>query len=418
MPTPVGSIPGPYTPTEPLEGTYFVRSGDTMSGIARKFGLTLADVLKANPLVNDPNRIQVAQRLKLPSAGSPLRGAERPAPDNARGLDVFERMAPAPAKTPATPAEAPKATPAEPQVRSSSGFFSKVTAFWNGLFSKGEAQPAPPAAPAAPVALAPEKAAGPRLSLGPNERYRDGILLASQRSGIEPAAIASVINAEAAKVKGPALNRLTDETFYARHPELNRRPLTKLDTELIKEWKKIQEEMSGTWDPASAATTSSALGLTQFLKKTWLEQAETRGTHLNKVAKERGYVGADDLVVPEKTAELLALRTDATLSIVAAADYGRSNLDALDKKGLVAAGISDDEKAKLMYLAHHEGGAGAVSILKGTLDEARANDLLEANVVSASRRKALVDQHGSAAAAYKAWLLGYIDAQIQPARYR
>jgi LysM repeat protein len=402
-------------PTEPLEGTYVVRSGDTLSGIARRFGLTLADILKANPLVKDPNRIQVGQQLKMPAAGSPVRGAERPAADNTRGIDVFERMGPPPAKTPAPSRQASTAAPADAPAASGTGFFSRIAGFFKGLFAKGDG---PEASSAASSAGATGRAGGPQLTLGPNERYRDAILLGSERSGIEPAAIAAVINAEAAKVKGPALNRLTDETFYARHPELDGRPLTKVDTELIKEWKKIQVEMSGTWDPASAATTSSALGLTQFLKKTWLEQAETPGTYLNRVAKERGFVGEDGQVVPEKTAELLALRTDATLSIVAAADYGRGNLDALDKRGLVAAGISDDEKAKLMYLAHHEGLAGAASILNGTLGEARAAELLEANVVNASRRKALIDEHGSAASAYKAWLLGYIDAQIQPARYR
>jgi LysM repeat protein len=412
MTTPVGSSPGPYFPTEPLEGTYVVRSGDTLSGIARRFGLTLADVLKANPLIKDPNRIQVGQQLKLPVAGSPLRGAERPAADNARGIDVFERKAPPPARTEAASPRSVTAAPAEQQGATGSSFFSKIKAFFGGLFGTGKAETP------TPIGTAPGTTSGPRLNLGPNERYRDAIVLGSQRTGIDPAALAALINAEAAKVKGPALNRLTDEAFYARHPELNRRPLTKADTELIKEWRKIQAEMSGTWDPASAATSSSALGLTQFLKKTWLEQAETPGTYLNKVAKERGLVGEDGLVVPEKTADVLALRTDPTLSIVAAADYGRSNLDALDQRGLVAAGISDDEKAKLMYLAHHEGLAGAASILNGTLSEARATELLEANVLSASRSKDLIDEHGSAAKAYKAWLLGYIDAQIQPARYR
>jgi hypothetical protein len=48
--------------------TYKVKYGDTLSGIARANNTTLADLLKANPNITDPNRIQAGASLNLTSA--------------------------------------------------------------------------------------------------------------------------------------------------------------------------------------------------------------------------------------------------------------------------------------------------------------------------------------------------------------
>jgi len=45
--------------------TYVVKAGDTLGAIARRFGMTLADVLGLNPQVTDANRIDVGQILRL-----------------------------------------------------------------------------------------------------------------------------------------------------------------------------------------------------------------------------------------------------------------------------------------------------------------------------------------------------------------
>jgi nucleoid-associated protein YgaU len=56
------------TPTPgPTATTYTVRSGDTLSGIARRFGLTVDQLICANQLV-DPNRLAVDQVLIIPDA--------------------------------------------------------------------------------------------------------------------------------------------------------------------------------------------------------------------------------------------------------------------------------------------------------------------------------------------------------------
>jgi spore coat assembly protein SafA len=46
--------------------TYVVQQGDTLSGIARRFGVSLSDLEKANPQITDPNRIFPGQVINIP----------------------------------------------------------------------------------------------------------------------------------------------------------------------------------------------------------------------------------------------------------------------------------------------------------------------------------------------------------------
>lgn len=50
-------------------GSYTVRSGDTMSGIAARNGISLGAMERANPQVTNPNLIHVGQRLNVPGGG-------------------------------------------------------------------------------------------------------------------------------------------------------------------------------------------------------------------------------------------------------------------------------------------------------------------------------------------------------------
>jgi LysM repeat protein len=54
----------------PSGGSYTVRSGDSMSAIAARFGVSLYALEKANPQVTNPNLIQVGQRLTIPGGSS------------------------------------------------------------------------------------------------------------------------------------------------------------------------------------------------------------------------------------------------------------------------------------------------------------------------------------------------------------
>ena len=117
------------------------------------------------------------------------------------------------------------------------------------------------------------------LCLGPNEEFRPDLLEAERLTGIDAAALAALIDAEAAKLG------------------------------------------NGQWDSNSRASTSSAAGLTQFLADTWLAHAKKKGTQLNQIGKKRGCVSDTNDIVSGREEELLALRFDPRLSIDSAAEY-------------------------------------------------------------------------------------------------
>jgi hypothetical protein len=66
--------------------TYTIKAGDTLSKIAARNGLTLAQLLQANPQISDPNRISVGDVLNLPN-GSGATENTRPLPGNPAAPD-------------------------------------------------------------------------------------------------------------------------------------------------------------------------------------------------------------------------------------------------------------------------------------------------------------------------------------------
>ncbi len=202
------------------------------------------------------------------------------------------------------------------------------------------------------------------LSLGVNERYRGALLLAERRTGIDAAAIAGLINAEAARERG------------------------------------------GRWIADSYNEQSGARGLTQFLAGTWVDRATTAGTYLNEVAVQRGFVRREEngrfTVVNRQS--LLDLRNDPTAAIVSAAEYGRDNLAGLERLGLLPANMTDDQRARYMYYAHHEGFAGAVRLLtdsRNVTEDAARGALVQGR--GRQRALAMMREHGSYAAAFRVW---------------
>jgi LysM repeat protein len=71
------SAPAP-APAVNLSGqsTYTVKSGDTLSGIASRFGVSLGALESANPQITNPNLIYVGQQIHIPGAAA----APAPAP--------------------------------------------------------------------------------------------------------------------------------------------------------------------------------------------------------------------------------------------------------------------------------------------------------------------------------------------------
>jgi putative chitinase len=52
------------------QGSYVIRSGDTLSGIAQRTGNTVNGLLSANPQIKNPNLIYAGQSLNLPGGGN------------------------------------------------------------------------------------------------------------------------------------------------------------------------------------------------------------------------------------------------------------------------------------------------------------------------------------------------------------
>jgi LysM repeat protein len=68
---------------EPEELTYTVAAGDLLGSIAQRFGLTLDELLAANPQITDPNTIQVGDVVTIPEAPDEPAAAEPAAEDPA-----------------------------------------------------------------------------------------------------------------------------------------------------------------------------------------------------------------------------------------------------------------------------------------------------------------------------------------------
>jgi LysM repeat protein len=91
---------------QPGGGTsYTIKSGDTLAGVAERFGVSLEDLLAANPGIN-PATLQAGETIRLPS------GTDVPSvtPEPTEGAEPTEE--PAPTEPPPTEEPAPTNTPA------------------------------------------------------------------------------------------------------------------------------------------------------------------------------------------------------------------------------------------------------------------------------------------------------------------
>jgi hypothetical protein len=225
----------------------------------------------------------------------------------------------------------------------------------------------------APMAAASIETMG-TTGLGPNQRFGQTLSAAAARTNIPAAALAAIVDAEAAK------------------------------------------DGDGNWKTASRNPRSSAAGLGQFLGGTWQSEAERAGTWLHATATNQGWLGSDGRVLPAARSALLALRYDPTASINATADYARRSVAQLKQAGV---DVGDDltSIARTAYLGHHLGTGDAVRFLTGGLTSDRARRLLDAQVgsVAASQR---IARTGNATSAHRTWLLDFVDRHITPTRFK
>lgn len=206
------------------------------------------------------------------------------------------------------------------------------------------------------------------LDLGVNERFRADILHAARASGLPPQTVAAVISAEAAT------------------------------------------ERNGQWRADSYNAASGATGLTQFVRGTWLGEARGAGSLLNTELRGRGL---DPATMSDRN--LLALRTDARLSIVAGVSYARSNIASLQASGAVPRDLDPAMTAKVAYIAHHEGSGGARAFFRGDIVAVDAK--WAGNVPAGQRETYLARAAGDRAEAYHLWLTDYTNMRIDVTRF-
>ncbi|EIZ78749.1 peptidoglycan-binding protein [Novosphingobium sp. Rr 2-17] len=209
--------------------------------------------------------------------------------------------------------------------------------------------------------------------LGANARFAPAFVAAATRTGLPAAALAAIVDAEAAK------------------------------------------SGDGAWKTSSRNPRSSAAGLGQFLGGTWQSEAERAGTWLHGIAQDQGWLGRDGRVLASARSALLALRYDATASINATADYASRSVAQLKQAG-VAIGGDLSTIARAAYLGHHLGTADAVRFLTGGLDSGRAQRLLHAQVGSAAANHRIA-QASDAATAHRSWLLDFVARHVRPSRF-
>ncbi len=54
------------------EQLYLVKSGDSLTSIARSYGLTLEKLLAANPQIDDPNKLMRRELVRIPNGRSEI----------------------------------------------------------------------------------------------------------------------------------------------------------------------------------------------------------------------------------------------------------------------------------------------------------------------------------------------------------
>lgn len=203
-----------------------------------------------------------------------------------------------------------------------------------------------------------------------NEKYRDFILAASTKHGLNPQALAALIETEADKKK-----------------------VGKKRTE---EW----DEKSNESDPGAAQ------GLCQFFPGGWTDVYKDSTSLVHS-----DFQGKSESVWMKQ-------RLVAKYAIDGSAVYAKMNLRNFQNKSHYACdSLPPEEKAKLAYLLHHEGVDGTLRVI-GLIKQLSENKLKERllgqlggnskseKVREAAEEKvdALIGQYGSAAAAYKGWL--------------
>jgi hypothetical protein len=280
------------------------------------------------------------------------------------------------------------------------------------------------------IAIGPECPNKDNLCLGKNNIFRKAILDAAKRCKLDPQALGALINAEAAQL-----------TKYVPVLDANGQPKLGKNKQVQK-----RIEYLG-WNPNSFNAGSNAAGLTQFIVGTWLGYALQGNSHLHQQCVARGWIRTIEnkrgqkhhefvlstgLSVPRpeqqqyvsdaNVKDCLQLRFDPTCSIEAAADLGYDNLRVLENSHFDLSKTTSSDKAKLMYLLHHEGPSNGVLFIKNKLASMskgkfassleRLKSIFVLQIGAKLADKYLNEADNNVELAYRRWLCKYIDDKV------
>jgi len=74
------------------QGSYKIKKGDTLSGIAKARGTTVSKIMSMNPGIKDKNKIRAGAGLKLPP--KPIKATEKDKAKAQRGASDFKKLGP------------------------------------------------------------------------------------------------------------------------------------------------------------------------------------------------------------------------------------------------------------------------------------------------------------------------------------
>lgn len=216
-----------------------------------------------------------------------------------------------------------------------------------------------------------------------NEKYRKAIIAAAKKYNLLPQALAAKINAEAAKVP------------------------------------KTEE-----WNSGSKAGSTTASGLTQFLRDSWAEIC-TASKYSNTLVQQhviknklipnfKADVKVKDMNTDLKK-KLLTLAINPDFSIDAGAAYARNNINALTNKYPKVAQLDPTDLAKITYLAHHDGLEGLYKLLNNSIS--KSWEKLAEQIGNGRDYQYYTKNFSDSSAAYRWWLCSYTDKRINVNRF-
>lgn len=281
----------------------------------------------------------------------------------------------------------------------------------------------------ATVIVGPEVDKVNNLRLGEDNIYREIILRAAQRAKIVPHAICGLLACEAVR-RIEKVYRKDKHGEIVRHLKGNHKGQPVLAHAIPHEW-----------DARSYNSGTHAAGLTQFLPLTWLACLLKPGYFISdeslnqkkpwigmengrrvfvlsdgkKIKRDRIARSYKDNATDPNIIACLEYRFNPEWSIMAAVDYALGNWkDLFGKEGIVDLdSLTDGEKAKVMYLLHHEGPGDGPKFIRNTLvvDQGKFGQNIS------DSEKWLKKANNDRSQAYRLSLADYIDRRIEFARF-